>query len=345
MSVFNPEYPRAIWECSLDGEPLNNKLAPRLMSLTITEHRGDEADQLSIELSDHDGLLEMPALDAELHVAIGWSHLGLVEKGVFLIDELAHNGSPDVLTIRGRSADLSGPLRTRTERSFHKKTIQQIVDEIATANELEAVVSPNLAKKVIQHIDQTNESDAAFLSRLGKRHDAVATIKEGKLLFMPIQGAKKADDETEMPVFEITRKDGDNHSYTQASRDSYSGVKAFWMDTQKAKKQSVVVGVLGNAKHLREVYATESDALEAAKSEWQRLRRGQSTMSFDMAIAKPELTPQCMVLFKDMKAPISGTRWLIKTLTHRLDASSGLTTKMELETEGVEADSHPEPEI
>lgn len=344
MNVFSPDYPRAIWECTLNGEPLNSKLAPRLMSLTITEHRGDEADQLSIELSDHDGLLEIPPLDAELKVAIGWSHLGLVEKGAYLIDEVTHSGAPDVLTIRGRSADLSGPLRTRTERSFHKKTIQQIIDEIAVANGLEAVVSPNLAKKVIPHIDQTNESDAAFLSRLGKRHDAVATVKEGKLLFLLIQGAKKADDQTEMPVFEIVRKDGDNHSYTQASRDSYTGVKAFWMDTAKAKKQSVVVGVLGNAKHLRETYATESDALDAAKAEWQRIRRGQASMVFDLAIARPELTPQCMIQFKDMKEPINSERWLIKQLTHRLNASGGLTTKMELETEGFTPD-HQEDEF
>ena len=341
MSLFSPEYPRAIWECTLDGEPLNSKLAPRLMSLSITEHRGDEADQVSIELSDHDGLLAIPPLDAELNVSIGWSDQGLVEKGEFLIDEVSYSGAPDVLTIRGRSADLSGPLRTRAERSFHKKTIKQIVEVIAAANDLEATVSPKIADKVIEHIDQTEESDAAFLSRLGKRHDAVATIKESRLLFIPIQGATKADGETEMPVFELIRRDGDNHNYTQASRDAYTGVKAFWMDTAKAKKQSVVTGVLGNAKHLREVYATESDALEAAQSEWRRLRRGQAVMSYDLAIAMPELTPQCMITFKDMKKPLSDERWLIKTLTHRLDANGGLTTQMELETEG-EGESNSE---
>lgn len=125
-------------------------------------------------------------------------------------------------------------------------------------------------------------------ARVEYDHSVVAMLINGiKTLTVDANDcAKKADDQTEMPVFEIVRKDGDNHSYTQASRDSYTGVKAFWMDTAKAKKQSVVVGVLGNAKHLRETYATESDALDAAKAEWQCIRRGQASMVFDLAIGK-----------------------------------------------------------
>ncbi len=337
MSFLSRAYPVAIWECLLDGKSLKDKLQERLISLTIIEHRGDEADQLTVELSDHDGALEIPPLDAELRVSIGWSHSGLVDKGTYLIDEVGHSGTPDRLIIRGRSADFGGPLRTRSERSFHKKTIGAIVGEIAKANSLEAIVSPALEKKVIPHIDQTEESDAAFLSRIGKRFDAVATVKEGRLLFMPIHGAKKSDDKTEMPVFELSRADGDNHYYQQANRDAYSGVKAFWMDTRKGKKQSVVVGVLGNAKHLRETFATEDDALAEAQAEWQRLKRGQAKMSYTLAVSKPELTPQCFIVFKDMKPPISTTRWLIETLTHRLDDSGGLNTAIELETEGQES--------
>lgn len=45
-----------------------------------------------------------------------------------------------------------------------------------------------------------------------------------------------------------------------------------------------------------------------------------------------------MIQFKDMKEPINSERWLVKQLTHRLDASGGLTTKMETEGKGYEAE-------
>lgn len=327
-------HPRAIWSLSVAGNDLSDKINPRLVMLTITEQRDDEADQISVELSDTDGALAIPALGAEITASIGWKHSGLIDKGLYIVDEVEYSGAPDVLILRGRSADLTGNLRIRTERSFNKKTIDEIVGEIAGANGLEPVVAPSLGSTLIEHIDQTSESDAAFLRRLGKRHDAVATIKEGRLLFIPIQGAKKPDDATEMPEFEIERRHGDMHSYQESARDTYTGVRAYWNDTRAAKKKDVVVGVVGNAKKLPEVYASEEDALEAASAEWKRLRRGKATMSFNLAVAKPDIVPQCLITFKDMKPPIGGQRWLIKKLTNQLNPESGLTTQLEMETEG-----------
>ena len=42
---------------TLDGKNLSSKLAPRLISLTINECRGDEADMLDIVLNDSEALL------------------------------------------------------------------------------------------------------------------------------------------------------------------------------------------------------------------------------------------------------------------------------------------------
>lgn len=329
MSAFSPVYARPIWTISVDGIDLAERVNPRFMSLAISETRDEEADQLDLSLTDHDGLLEIPRRGAVIKVAIGWDTSGLVDKGTFTVDETGHRGAPDTVIIRARSADLTGPLRTRTERSFHGKTIKQIVEQIALANGMKAVIGTLFASKVIKHIDQANESDLNFLNRIGKRYDAVATIKEGRLLFMPVRGAKTASGQ-EMPVRTIYRRDGDQHDFLETARDAYTGVKAFWMDPRKAVKRSVVVGVLGNAKHLRDTYANESDALEAAQSEWQRIRRGLATMRYTMAFGVPELSAQHRVHFPDMKAPINEIDWLAKRLKHSLD-ESGLTTDLELE--------------
>ena len=178
--------PGTRWRVLLGDQDVTGKLAPRLVSLSITECRSEQADQLDITLSDHDGLLELPRRGVVVRVFLGWSDArGMVDKGTFEVDEVEFSGPPDVVTLRARSADMSNALRTRATRSFHKTTIKAIVETIAKAHKLAPVVGTFGGTK-IAHIDQTDESDLAFLNRIGKRYDAVATIKEGKLLFLPI---------------------------------------------------------------------------------------------------------------------------------------------------------------
>jgi phage protein D len=326
----NPSYDIPIWRVTLEGKDITGVLRPRLMSLTITECRAEEADQLDIVLDDTDGLLVMPPREAPLQVSLGWKSTGLVDKGIYLVDEIEHSGAPDTLTLRARSANLTSALRTRTERSFHKQKIKDIVAVIAKAHELKSEVGV-FGDIVVAHIDQTNESDIAFLNRLGKRYDAVATIKEGRILIDPNKGGQKVDG-TELPVHTIYRVDGDQHRYHLADRDSYTGVRAFWQDKRKKVRHSVVAGVVGNAKRLRETFASESDALDAARAEWERIKRGTATLTFTFAMGRPELSPQHKVQFPNLKPQIAATVWLIKSLRHQLNEGQGLVTELEGET-------------
>ncbi len=335
MSIISPVYRRPIWRILMDGQDLAARINPRFMDLSLNECRGDEADQLDLTLSDHDGLLALPSRNAVLQVAIGWSDTGLIDKGRFTVDEIGYRGAPDVVTIRARSADMQGPLRTRTDRSFHDKTIAQIVEEIALANGLQAVVGDAFVTTKVQHIDQADESDIAFLTRIGKRYDAVATVKDGRLLFMPIQGGKTASGQ-DMPVVQVYRRDGDQHDFQVAARDAYTGVSANWMDPKQQRRHTVMSGVKDNAKQLRTTYTSEADALAAAQSEWQRIRRGLATMRFTMAWGLPDLSVQHQVVFPDFKAPINEYRWLVKTARHSIN-DQGLTTALELERDGDDA--------
>jgi|GEM_PF-447675 P2 family phage major capsid protein len=107
---------------TVDGKDIARLISPRLMSLEHTDNRGLEADQLSITLSDHDGLLEIPPKGAVVKLWMGWSDTGLVDKGSYTVDETEHSGAPDILSIRARSADLRGSLKTKRERSWSEVT-------------------------------------------------------------------------------------------------------------------------------------------------------------------------------------------------------------------------------
>jgi phage protein D len=47
---------------SADNQPLNELISKRILSVTVTDNRANEADELSIVLDDHDGALQLPSV-------------------------------------------------------------------------------------------------------------------------------------------------------------------------------------------------------------------------------------------------------------------------------------------
>jgi len=149
---------------TLNGADITQNFSDRLISLTMIDNRGFEADQLDIELDDSDGLVELPPRGASLTLWLGWEGSALLNKGSFTVDEIEHRGAPDTLTIRGRSADFRGTLNSRREQSWHDTTLGVILETIAQRKKLTASVAETLKAIAVPHIDQSQESDAAFLS-------------------------------------------------------------------------------------------------------------------------------------------------------------------------------------
>jgi phage protein D len=327
MKQPTPEY-----QITLDGRDLTSKIAPRLISLSLSESRSDEADTLDITLDDSEGLLAIPARGAVLRVAFGWSDTGIVDKGSFTVDEVEHSGAPDILTIRARSASMTKEMGERIERSWHGETIGAIVRKIAGKHGLKPAIADALAKVAIAHIDQTHESDMSFLTRLAKRYDAVMNVKDTHLLFMPIGHGTTAKG-TKLESIELTRKDGDQHRYHIAERENYAGVRANYHGTGRKKRESVVVGGESNhnIKVLPETYATEADARAAATAEFNRTKRSQATMDYTLALGRPDLYPEIPVYLNGFKPDIDAQSWLAKKVKHTI-GDGGYTTALELET-------------
>lgn len=106
-------YPQPRWQLLINGDEVSAGVANRLMSLTLTDNRGLEADVLEVTLSDHDGALPIPPKGALLELHLGWHTTGLVYKGAFIANEITHQGTPDTLTIRAMSADLKDALKQK----------------------------------------------------------------------------------------------------------------------------------------------------------------------------------------------------------------------------------------
>lgn len=329
--VRDAAYPVPAFRLTVDGLDIAQLVSPRLMSLELTDNRGVEADQLSITLSDHDGLLSIPPKGAVLRLWLGWSDTGLVDKGTYTVDETEHSGAPDVLSIRARSADLRKGLKTKRERSWSNTTLGKVLGDIAIGNGLSATIAGALDGLPILQLDQANESDANLISRLGEEFDAVASVKAGCLLCLPAGGGKTASG-LDLPHITLTRADGDQHRYLQADRDSYDGVRAYYYDVNSAKKQEAIAGGGDNLKDLRHTYSDQQSALRAARAEFRRLQRGSATLSYNLAMGRPDLIPELTYTFQGVKAEIDEIIWYGGNVQHSLSADSGYTVSLELES-------------
>ncbi|ASK93344.1 phage late control D family protein [Xanthomonas campestris pv. trichodesmae] len=324
-------YPIPQWRVVLDGVDLTERIAPRLRDLTLIECRGGEADQLDLRIHDHDGKMALPKRGVRLSVALGWKATGLIDKGTFIVDEVEYSGAPDIITVRARSADLTANMRIRRERSWHNTTLGAVLNTIAGEHGLTPRVAEALARTKLPHLDQANESDMNLLTSLGQRFDAVATVKAGALVFAPI-GAGTTATGKPLPTATLTRRDGDQHRYSVADRDAYTGVRAYWVDKGKARRQSVLVGTDDNAKSLRESYADEATARQHAHAELERVKRGMAKIDYTLALGRADLSAEQKIFLDGLKPEISGISWLIARVTHTLNGSGGFSTSMQLES-------------
>lgn len=313
---------------------ITDRVRPRLVSLSLSEKRGEEADQLDLVLDDTDGKLDLPPTGATLQLQIGWKQgrdvaIGLVDKGRFIVDEVSHSGPPDRVTIRARAADFASDIKTRREKSYHDTTLGEIVGEIAGRHKLKARCAAALASIAVSAKIQSRESDLAFLRRVGREHNAVAKIADGTLILSPI-GTGRTPSGKALPAITILRREGDSHEFTRQKRDDVPGVSATWHDRKAGKRRTFTAGTADGAKKLARVYPTEEAAQTAANAAHGRAGREPVSLSLTV-IGRPDIAPEQKAKVSGFKALIDGMGWLVSEVDHSI-GDGGFTTKLKLES-------------
>ena len=249
QKIFNTLYDTGgrhltpVAELTINGQPFGTQTLSRILRVELTDKRGFEADELTIELDDADGSIAIPPQDSIITLHLGYAETGVVDKGSYVFAGFTHSGSPDTLNLTARAADLAETLAEQREKSWHKQTLYQIVETIATQNgytDNKCKIAKVFQQEYIAHIDQTNESDASFLTRLAEQYGAIATVKHGILLFLP-EGEAQTVSGMPIPELLLTRQSGDRHSFGYDSANAYNAVRAFYTDKKTGKRQEVVI--------------------------------------------------------------------------------------------------------
>lgn len=308
------------------GTDISGHIRKNLVSLRLTDKSGMEADQVEIAIADPTGKIALPRRGVSLSVALGWRDRKLVDKGSFIVDEVGEDGPPDVITIVARAADFRDSLKESRENSYNSTTLGAILTTIADRNGLVAAIHPGLGAIPIQHLDQTTESDANLVTRLGDDYGAVATIKSGRLLFVP-SGTGITASGSHLPTVSIARRDGDRHSFRATDRDgSQTGIQAKWHDLRTGKTCFALAGKEGSVTTLKRVYPTQAEAQAAAEAAWAKGKSQSHEFRVTLALGRADVLACSPLSLSGWRPEITRLSWITGEVTHAMDADGGFTT-------------------
>ena len=313
---------------TVNGMPAH-LLNQNINSITLIENRGFDADTLQVTVNDSDGLIALPDRNAEITLAIGFG-LNLIDKGKFIVDSITHSGPPDVIIIGAHSADFKKEFLERKSGLYENKTLEEIIEEIAGKHKLEYKVADIFKKIKVPAKQQADESDANLLTRIAEEFDAVATIKNGVLLFLERGKGKTASGES-LTTITHHRSAGDQHSYSVSDRNQYTGVEVRYIVPGTAKRKKLIVGEEERLYTIRKLYNNEKEANTAADQQLKRLKRSAASVSVNLARGNAALSAESPLKLVGFKTEMDAQDWIVTTITHTINNSNGFTSELQAE--------------
>lgn len=330
-----------LFRMGIEGIDRTAQIEQRLISLSMTDKRGNEADELTLTLSDHDAALPLPKKGNKILLWLAMPDTGeMIEKGTFIIDEAEHSGTPDQMQIRAKSADFKSDLKVKRSESYHRCSLGDIASTVAKRHELILAIDNESAAIPIDHVDQHRESDINLLTRICTDMSLMCTIKAGRLIIKPIGNAQTPSGKL-LGQSTITRRSGDSHRYSRADRtNDYEETTASYHDdtTGKTKHISVKDGksepldALPNDKShvLTKPAKSKSEAVSKAKASANKKARQVANFELTLAVARPDIIADSPATVRGFRPYIDEHQWTVVEVTHDL-SGSGYSTGIKCE--------------
>ncbi|MBV4456261.1 MULTISPECIES: contractile injection system protein, VgrG/Pvc8 family [Pseudomonas] len=306
-------------------------LNQRLMHWSHTDAAGIETDRLELTLSI-EGLESLPSLSGKIGLRVGYLETGVVEKGEFFITQRTPVLFPMRLMIVATAApfsvaDASG-YRQRRSASYGPTTLGALFRQLVSRHGFSPRVAPALEGIAIPHIDQSNESDMAFITRLAKRYSAV-TKPINELYVLAEAGQVKSLSGQQLPEVTVSvtadNRPGErafiSAKLDETSRSKYQGSRVSWWDSAAGQQRVVQVGI-APFKTLRQRCQNETEARAVAEGELRRVGREGLKLLVDCP-GNPLLSAEGLLLLDETWPAYMQGRWSIAKVTHVGDATTG----------------------
>lgn len=321
---------------------LANIVRSRLISLSVTDESTEQSDTCTIELSDPRNEFDVPEAGHVIGVALGYAD-NLRDMGQFVVDSVKIAGPAHRITIEAKAAPFTtagglSPVQTRNTRSFDNITIGDLVRTIAGEHGLTPAVSPELASVVLNHLDQTNESDINLLTRLARQYRAVCKPTFGRLVFATRGESKSISGQT-LPTLTLTPQDVISWNGTLSKRTEFGKVQTSYHDNETG--ETVVYDAdsdqlaEGSQVYQHPIpFASEDEAKAAGASMLDQFSRGAQEISISMP-GNQSLMAEATITLSGFH-PLLDVPWLVKRVEHSL-STSGYTSSLSCEIPGGQA--------
>lgn len=320
-----------IFKITADDQDITTAIAGRLVELSIKDSSGFDSDTLDLTLNNTGAGIARPRRGVRLQCWMGFKlpsgQEQLYYKGAYYVDELGESGAPDQLSINAKSADMLSEGKSLRTQTYVSTTLGAVLELIAARNGWQLSVGADYRGILINWLLQQDESDLAFLTRLGTLYGAVGTVKNSRLVFVQ-QGALLSQSGQPMPQMTVNLADCSAWDYAELGRGEYAGAVANWRDDEG--NSGTITRGGSPIWTLRELFDSEDQATDAAAAELKRLAGGSNTLSLTLAHAHPALTAESEILARGFRSYIDAQRWVAKEVTLTLGAS-GFSGSVECE--------------
>lgn len=323
-----------IVEVTVDGQPVAGTFYERLVSLSVVDKEGVSSDTFTAELNDGPpDFLALPRTGALVDIRLGYRPGGVSSLGVFTADKVQAKCLPYGLSISGKAADLrSGKLKENQERHWDKTPLSDIVSEIAGEAGLQPAISGAVGAHQYEWLAQQDESDIHFLERLARRHNALFTIKHGRLIFAERGSGFGAGGGFVGTVFVTPdRIIPGTCAFEANDRTKYSKVVAYYQDRDKAERVEVEADADAEGDsifRITEPFADVAEADKAAQSKAKDLQRGKGAASVTI-VGDTAVIAGAPLIFEGVRPGLDGVPYIIETVSHEYSKGAGYRTKID----------------
>lgn len=297
---------------------------------TYEDAASGESDTISITLTNIDlrwANKWMPKKGDKLTAKIiekSWDKAGKKKSfdcGKFCLDDLSFSGPELVCTIGGVSVPEGNAFRS-TERSktWKKATLKEVGAEIAKKYHLKLQYTGGTIK--LGTIEQSNESDSSFLTKICQDYGMAIKIYSGKIVIYD-----KGSFEAKSPVATLQPADLQDWSYNTTLIGTYTGASITYTSGKDDKEMKCVVGSGKRMLNINEKVESLQEAQIKACARVNAENEKAVTMSVTI-MANNRIAAGSTVNIKGLYQ-LSG-KYFVDKVTHNISPDGAYTMALEL---------------
>ncbi len=329
---------QASLQITYDSYDISAAIAPFVVGFSYTDNSGGKADDLQITLEDRDGRWKSawyPAKGAKLTARIISEvdgEMTALDCGVFEIDEIEPSGPPERITIKAASAAVSKSIRAEKKTvAWESITLREVAGTIAGNHGLTVYYEAEVVD--FTRIDQREESDLSFLSRVCEENGLNLKVADEKLIIF-----SGKDFEAKAASFTIYRLSRSRKTYrfTDKAHDIYRACEVSYQDPAAKADQAYTFTpengpTVGEVLKVNRRVESLAAAQRVAKSELRRKNKNEVKGSLTL-IGHTGMVAGLNITAKDF-GQYDG-KYFIDTAVHAYDRSSaGYTVALTIHRE------------